>query len=595
MKKVLFISLAVVLALSVSLMGCGGDGDGDAIPYKNDGWFIEETIGGPDSLDPAWAYDTASGQQIEYVYETLIYYDGTYTGMAADEFVPILATSVPTYNAANNTYTFTIRSDVTFHEGGTLTAEDVEYSFERAMIQSHPTGPMWMFFQALLGPAFWGYGDTNFTAIDAAIEDVGDTVVFTLCDDAWELPFLQVLCGSWGSIVDKEWCIANNEWNGTEGGIITDPADPHCNQNPPEGVSYLEDHMNGTGPWKLFEWDVGNQVVVDINDSYWQGSVPFDKVITKQVDEWTDRKLDLLAGECDYAYVPRQYISELASYTSLTTYQDLPSLNIDAFFMNMDIAVNSSWIGSGALDGDGIPTDFFNDVHIRRAMNYAFDWDAYINDILQGEAVQRGSPIVEGLYGYNPAASMYSLCLTAAEQEFKAAASDVWNTGFKFTLIYNVGNDVRKAACEILADSLYDINPSFLVSILALDWGTGYIPELLTGNLACFQIGWAPDYPHADNYAVPFMHSQGTYAHWQSYGYPYLDTLITDAFYDTNPTTQLAKYYEIQEIYYQDAPGIMLSQALGRRFFSPYIEGFYYNPMIFGSPGPLYYMSKSES
>ena len=41
MKKVLFISLAMVLALSVGLIGCDGGG-GEAIPYKNDGWFIED-------------------------------------------------------------------------------------------------------------------------------------------------------------------------------------------------------------------------------------------------------------------------------------------------------------------------------------------------------------------------------------------------------------------------------------------------------------------------------------------------------------------------------------------------------------------------
>jgi len=54
-------------------------------------------------------------------------------------------------------------------------------------------------------------------------------------------------------------------------------------------------------------------------------------------------------------------------------------------------------------------------------------------------------------------------------------------------------------------------------------------------------------------------------------------------------------YYEIQERYYEDAPGIMLCQPLGRRYFTKHIEGFYFNPMIPGQAGPLYYMSKSSS
>ncbi len=39
----------------------------------------------------------------------------------------------------------------------------------------------------------------------------------------------------------------------------------------------------------------------------------------------------------------------------------------------------SPYIGSGQLDGNGVPTDFFADVHIRKAFSYAFDWDTFIN------------------------------------------------------------------------------------------------------------------------------------------------------------------------------------------------------------------------
>ena len=582
MKKILFISLAVVLALSVGLIGCTPSG-GEEIPYLNDGWFIEETIGLPETLDGAWAYDNASLEQIQRVYETLIFYDGE----AVDEFVPILATSVPTYDSGSHTFTFTIRSGVTFHEGGNLTPEDVEYSFERAMIQDRSGGPIWMLYGPLVGTDSWS---GNFTEVDIAVEAVGDDVVFTLAGgDHWQLVFLQVLCGGWSSIVDKEWCIANGEWDGTEG-------DAAAHNNPESGSYYLWDQMNGTGPWKLNEWDVGNQVVLDINDDYWRAAPSFTKVITKQVEEWTARKLDLLAGECDLAYVPRQYIGEILDVADLQKWSDLPELSNLAMFMNFDVAVNSSWIGTGALDGNGIPPDFFSDLDVRQGFCYAFDYDTFITDILLGEATQLGSPVVYGLYGYNPGASKYALNLTTAEEHLQAAwGGTVWTNGFKFTLLYNAGNDVRKAACEILADNLFAINPLFQVTVLPLDWGTGMVPELVTGNLPMYQIGWIADYAHADNFIVPFMATFGTFSQFQAYGSPALDAQIAAAFEDTNPTTQLAKYYALQEQYYQDAPAIMLTQPLGRRFFTKYIDGFYFNPCISGQAGPLYYMSKSES
>src|SRR6185295_19232079 len=60
-----------------------------ATEAKNPDTMIEATIGGPESLDPAWAYDTASGEVIFNVYETLLFPKKDLT----TDFVPMLATS----------------------------------------------------------------------------------------------------------------------------------------------------------------------------------------------------------------------------------------------------------------------------------------------------------------------------------------------------------------------------------------------------------------------------------------------------------------------------------------------------------------------
>ena len=591
LSKMGWIVLAALLCLSLVLMpGCTTapaeqeeEEEEISIPYKNDGMFVQETIGDLESLDPAWCYDTASGEQISYIYEPLIFFDGEKT----DEFVPVLATAWE-FNSEDLTYTFTIRDGVKFHEGGDLTPEDVEYSFERAMVQDRPGGPIWMFFQPLLGE--WGSSGLAFADIDAAVEVDGDSVVFSLSGPAWELPFLQIVAGPWASIVDKEWCVAQGDWDGTEATWMD------YNQPSEPGDTVLFDESNGTGPWKLNLWEKAIQTKLEKFDGYWQGSVPFDWVITKVVDEWTLRKLSLLNGDADLVYVPRMFIGELEGIEDLNVYEALPSLVVDSFFFNMAINPDSDAIGSGALDGNGIPPDFFTDLDVRKGFNYAFDWEVYIKDALVGEGEQRGSPIIEGLYGFNPDASMYSRDLDKAEEHLKAAwGGEVWEKGFKFTLFYNAGNLPRKTACEILAEGLLSLNEDFRVSIQPLTWPTILYRMYGARDMGMYQIGWLADYPHADNFVVPFMHSTGTFADWQAYGYPELDAKIEAAFQETDPTEQLALYYELQEIYYEDAPGIMLCQPLGRRYFTKYISGFYFNAVIPGNAGPLYYMSKSES
>jgi len=575
------------------------------VPFKNPASFVQMTIGDVDSLDPAWGWDRASGEQVGYIYETLLFYDGEET----DQFVPVLATEWELLDD-NVTYLFKIRKDVKFHEGGDLTPEDVEYSFERAMVQDRVDGPIWMFYASLLGlspTTGWsgsrdGEGNirVTFDQIDNAVEVDGDWVVFHISDPGWRLQFLQILCSPWGSIVDKEWCIANGEWDGTE-------ETWQDYNNPDKTESYLYDHTNGTGPWELEEWEPGVHIKLVRNDDYWREPAAFERVITQVVEEWDTRKAALLAGDADLVHVKEpvwflrdssmlEYLEELEGIADLNIYKDLPALTNFAFLFNMATDPDSTLIGSGALDGNGIPTDFFSDIDVRKGFCYAFDYETFIEDGWLGEAQQVGSPVVEGLPFYNPDTAMYSKDLDKAAEHLQAAwGGQLWEKGFKLTVLYFPSALVLETACKILAENLLAINPKFQISIQPIERSTYWHSMFYTRDKPMFQMGWGVDYPHPDNFVVPFMASYGLFAEWQSYGYPELDQLIEDAFKELDPAVQEDRYYEIQERYYQDAPGIMLCQPLVRRYFTKYIEGFYFNPMIMGQAGPLYYMSKSES
>jgi peptide/nickel transport system substrate-binding protein len=597
-SKLGWIVLAALLCLSlIALPACTAPAEeeeeeeepGITIPFKNPGTFVQQTIGPIKTLDPAWIYDTASAENVGRIYETLIYFDREKT----DEFIPVLATEWD-FNAADLTFTFKIRDGVKFHSGNDLTPEDVEYSFERWMVMDRTGGPTWMIFGPLLDAG--SSADVTFADMDAAVEVAGDSVVFHLGGGAhWELAFLQIVCGGWASIVDKDFCIANGGWDGTEATWMdyNIPADV--------GDTALYDTCSGTGPWKLNLWEPGIQVKVEKNDGYWGGDVPFDYVIYQVVEEWTSRKLALLAGDADLVYVPSTYFGEMDDIEEetedLNIYKDLPSLSIDAFFFNQDIAPESTYVGSGALDGQGIPLDFFTDIDVRKGFCYAFDFETYIRDGLSGQGIQRGSPVVEGLPFFDPGTSLYAQDLDLAEQHLNAAwGGQVAANGFKMTLLYNSGNIPRKTACEILAEALYAINENYQVSIQPISWPTFLGKIWGTRDMPMFQIGWLPDYPHPDNFVVPFMHStHGAFSAYIGYGTPALDAKLKAAFEETDPVAQQALYSELQEICYEDPYGITLAQPIARRYFTKYITGFYYNPVEPAYTGRLQDMTKSES
>ncbi len=297
MRKVCWLLVVALISAAMLLSACAGAvveeeeevaEEVAAEPeIKNPDTFVYATIGGPDTMDPAYAYDTASGEIIQAVYETLIFFDGEST----TEFVPVLATEW-NVSADGKTYRFKIRKGVKFHNGNDLTPSDVEYSIERGMVQDYGAGPQWMIFEPLFGTDTQSSrtddGLMPLADIKSKVEVDGDWVQFNLV--ASYEPFLQIMANTWGSIVDKEWSVENGDWDGTQ-------ASYEELNDPPSGGSPLQEIMNGTGPFKLERWEPGVETSLVRNDNYWRKPANFERVIIKVVDEWTTRKLMLEAGD----------------------------------------------------------------------------------------------------------------------------------------------------------------------------------------------------------------------------------------------------------------------------------------------------------
>jgi len=108
--------------------------------------------GEPDLLDPAYDYETAGGEVLQNVYETLV----TYKGNFLSEFEPQLADPGKSLRMARPTPIKLVQWDVKFHDGADMTASDVVYSFVRGMLQGGADSP-----QFLIIEPFYGVGTTD--------------------------------------------------------------------------------------------------------------------------------------------------------------------------------------------------------------------------------------------------------------------------------------------------------------------------------------------------------------------------------------------------------------------------------------------------
>ena len=537
--------------------------------------FVKATYGTVRTLDPAVVYDTESGSRVRNLYETLIFFDGEST----ENFVPLLATEVPSIanggiSADGKTYTFKIRKGVKFHNGATMTPEDVAYSFKRNMIADPDGGPQWMILEALTGEASTRDGDALvagiFDKIDKAVQVKGNSIVFKLPRPY--PPLLGIIAYASSSIINKTWSMAQGAWDGN----IANAAKYN---NPAANEESLKQVVNGTGAYTMKAWEPSKQFVFERFNDYWGDRPTIKTAIVKYVPEWTTRKLMLQNGDADTVTVDNVHYPEVAAMKNINIFK-VPQLSVSSAFFNRKInPTGNADIGSGKLDGNGIPPDFFTDDNVRKAFAHSMDWQTYKRDVGNDLIEIPSSPNVTGLpfhkdvpiYEFSPA--------KAAAYMKKAFGGKVWEKGFKMTITHNTGNELREAAAHMMAENVSALNPKFQIEVRNVEW-KDYLVNYRNFLYPIFLIGWGADYPDSHNFMHTFMHSKGVYGRYVGYSNARVDELASAGIETTDPVKREKIYSELQQLWYSEVLGVTIYQPVLVKPYLKTTKGFVPNSMF---------------
>ena len=570
MRKIHIIFTAV-FCLSL-LFGCA--------PERNDNNLAVAMVGEAESFDPVFSYDGLTHGVLLNIYDTLIKFKGS----SLTEFEPLIAKEVPTVENGlisqdGKTYTFNIREDIKFHDGTALDAEDVEYSLKRFLISDAVSGPSVLLLEPILGISSTRDDKGNiildYKEVDKAIRREGNKVIITL-----KRPFAPLLSilARWSYIINKDWAVSNGEWNGTE-----ETWKQYNNRGKSE--SYLFDKANGSGPFMLERWDnAAKRIYLKANKDYILGAPKIDSVQLLTVPEQSTMRLMLESGDVDIAEIAPTFTDQIASNPDLVVQDRLPRLKTDpVIFFTFDINTEANPdIGSGKLDGKGIPSDFFKDINIRKAFSHAFDYDAFAEESMGGKAPRACGPVPPGLPSYDKNAPCYNFDLKKAEEYFKKAYDgQVWDKGFSFTLTYNIGSQMRQTSAEILKRNIEKLNPKFNIELRGVPWAS-FLEKTQASKMPLWVRGWIADYPDEHNFVFPFLHSKGRYALAQSFGNAGLDALIDKAARSTKPAERKDLYRQIQKINYDTAAQIYTIHSPGVWVYRKEVKGFMDNPVFMG-------------
>lgn len=566
----------IALALALSL------GASAAAP-KNPDTYVELSRSDDLGIDPARVADSYSRHLTGTVYETLVALKpGT-----KDEFEPRLSTAVPSranglVSADGRTWRFPVRTGVRFHDGSLLTPEDVRFSFLRRFVATSSEALSDELIRVVLGldpepaspPA---PAEVLRRAREAVTVEGGDVVVRLAKPSA---SFLAILAAD-GYVLSRAWCAAQGDWDGTEAGL------PRLAG--PQASRALMNAADGTGPFRLERWDrAGRQIVFARHDEYWRGPARLKRAIVKAVPEISTRVLMLRNGDAD---------SIAASVVEEPLVRGIPGVKVyDRFrqpnrtpiiFFNFRIeTVRNTDIGSGQLDGEGIPPDFFQDKDVRLGFAYAFDSRRYVRDVLRGRGRPASGFLPPGLPGYSSRGLEFALDRMAAARHFRRAfGGRLWDKGFKMSVLVNAGSAWRPSLVEILRRELEAINPKFRIETRVVDWSTLLDRAGKHQTTLYVQGLWEPA---ADPllYARALLHSHGRMAARLGFSDPEADRLVEAAETELDEGKRLKLLERLQRYAHDEAVFVPAAEARGDvlRVQRDWVKGYRFTPFFPGAP-----------
>lgn len=581
--KTRYILIGVAFSMVMLFSGCTTSTAKEGV----EAWtFIEEVIGEPQTLDPASAYDTASGNILEQVYETLFFYEYG----KPDSIIPKLAKDMPEWTTDGLKCTIDLRKDVTFHDGTEFNATAVKASYDHIVLVHDPGGPDWMFSflkgaNTYMGVNMttatdaeaetaaniyqWGPDATEGTDDDdqAAVYMSGDYQVILTLEEPY-VAFTAIMAYSIGSILSPTFLAAHAD---TPGEINT----------------HLEENMVGTGPYKFVEWSESVHVKLALYEDYWnlpKSHYPPTEVLVKLVEDVNPRLAHLQAGDA--------HAIDLSSADLALVWNQLTETEINPASVNVSIG-HATWaVANFAMNQRVYP---YNVTEFRQAMCYAFPYETYIDETINGLGRRMRGVIPYGMFGYTDNAYNYEYSQTEAAAKLTASGVlDDYTVAnpLQINISYNTGNTNREAACQLLKTNVEEISEGLIeITINEMAWSQ-ILDALDALELSMWLIGWAPDYADPDDYIQPYYGGTGSvvegyYTRRTGYNNSQINDWIIQARSESDSTTRASLYQQIEQQAATDAIYIHLYEATGLNVKSPLIHNWKPNPMTAG----YYYMN----
>jgi len=396
----------------------------------------------------------------------------------------------------DTTWQFKLKRNVKFHNGESFDAAAVKFSIER-----------------MLNPKQGAPGRTSIATIDHV--DVVDPYTVNVITKA-PFPLLAVRmspghCGTVGIVPPKYLAQVG------DAGFAVKPV--------------------GTGPYKFVEWVKDERLVLEANKDYHRGAPAIERLIFRPVPELTTRVAALLSGQADLVSdIPPDQTGKIQS--SSTAHVEISTLGGFVIMVKM-----TNYLMPGP----------WQDVRVRKAINYAIDMDTIIKTVLEGYGQVLSVPLEKEAFGFNPNIKWYGYDPERAKALLREAG---YANGFDMTLHapnrrYMNDIEVMQAMAQML--NKVGIRAKVEVweqSVYTTKWRKREL-------LPAYMVAWGGAGVFDGDLLSSSLNSKSALAIFKS---ETLDKMLEDAQATNDPERRKAIYFKAQELIYEEAPIIKAYQ-----------------------------------
>jgi len=492
-------------------------------------WAIDDII----TMDPAEAFEISAGEIMGNAYDRLIRYDVN----DPSKLIPDVAKSW-SVSKDGKTYSFELKPGLKFASGNALTAEDVVYSLQRAVLLDKT-------------PAFiltqFGFTKEN---IKDKIKQTGPLTLTLETDKEYAPTFVyNCLTANVAAIVDKK-LVMSKEQNGDM------------------GYAWLKTNYAGSGPMKLREWRANEIVALERNDNYYGEKSRMARVIYRHVKEAATQRLLLEKGDVDIA-------------------RNLSPQDLAALASNKDIKTTATPKGTVYYIGLNLKNPNLAKPEVREAFKWLVDYDAIGDTLIKNIGIVHQNFLPVGLLGASTE-KPYKLDVAKAKALLAKAG---FPDGFKVTIDMRTTQPVQG-----ITEAFQQTAKRAGVDIEILPGDGKQTLTKYRARTHDMYIGqWGADYwdPHtnADTFARNPDNSDAakskTLAWRNAWDIPELTKQSDAAVLERDATKRKAMYEKMQADFRKTSPFIMLYQQIEVAAMRSNVQG-----LKIGSTSDATYMFK---